>query len=946
MVFLLRPCSITLIWLTSALLVSGAETAENIAFFEQNVRPTLDKYCYECHGEKKHKGGLRLDSKAGWEIGGDSGPALVPGDVEGSRLVKAIRYHDDDLAMPPKNRMPDKSIAALETWIRTGATDPRTNNTTKAVTKDIDWETARKHWAYRPLSSPAIPQRTDKTETPIDAFVRQLAYAEKLSPTPIASRTILLRRLYLTLTGLPPTPEQLTAFEQDPQPDAYEKQVDTLLHSRAFAERFSRHWLDVARYAESVTLRGLIYKEAWRYRDWVIDAFDRDLPYRDFVTHQIAGDLIPGGAISEQQQRLVATAFLVMGNTNLEDQDKKQLDMDFIDEQIDTLSKAFLGQTVGCARCHDHKFDPIPTADYYALAGIFRGTKALNHSNVSNWVERSLPLDELQQRAINDNERQRTELLAQINQAKKQLTTLRDNAKGVSFERPAIVEVKDLPGIVIDSNDAKAIGSWKPSQHSRRYIGDGYLHDENMDKGSKTLTFSPKFPSAGTYEVRLAYVSEINRATNVPVTILHADGESVIMVDQRKSPNPDGHFVSLGAFRFERGNQGYVMISNDNTDGHVIADAVQWLPIDDEGKDEKITVADVGQQKSIDEQRELIASLDKQLKDVISKKPNKPMALSLEESGIYSDLPIHIRGSVHTTGTVVPRGFLRVVNLTSTPTIPKDQSGRQQLAAWITAADHPLTARVMVNRLWSWVFGQGLIRTTDNFGTTGEPPSNPALLDYLASTFIANGWSMKTAIRSMVLSQTFQQQSVPPPYANDPDNRFLSRISRRVLEAEVLRDAMLSISGELTVFTGGPTWPATLKADYNYVHNRFERSIYVPIFRNAIPDAFTAFDMPDPGSVNGTRSVSTVAPQALYMLNNAFVIERARITATHLLAQPLTDDAARIDDLYRRIIARHPTASEQSLALSHVTTSAVPLPERWAMLVQALFASPDFRYLD
>jgi hypothetical protein len=264
----------------------------------------------------------------------------------------------------------------------------------------------------------------------------------------------------------------------------------------------------------------------------------------------------------------------------------------------------------------------------------------------------------------------------------------------------------------------------------------------------------------------------------------------------------------------------------------------------------------------------------------------------------------------------------------------------------MTATDHPLTARVMVNRLWSWVFGQGLVRTADNFGTTGESPSNPALLDYLAQQFIANGWSMKSAIRSMVLSHAFQQQSVPPPYANDPDNRFLSRFSRRAVEAEVLRDAMLSISGELSAFTGGVTWPTSLKADYGYVHHRFERSVYVPLFRNALPDALTTFDMPDSNTVNGARSVSTVAPQALYLLNNPFVIERARTTAKLQLGKIFIDDAARINDLYRRIIGRFPTTNELNIALHHVATSTVPMPERWAMLVQALFATPDFRYLD
>ncbi len=949
---LLRLC---LVW-CCALISFGAESNDHITYFETHVRPVLDKYCYECHGEKKHKGGLRLDSKAGWEIGGDSGPALIPGNVEKSLLITAIRYLDDDTQMPPKNRLPDTAIAALEKWVAMGAPDPRTT-ANKTMAKAINWDEARQHWAYRPLLPVAVPhlQNNNWIYSPIDAFIWERLQQEKLTPTKDAPPAVLLRRLFITLIGLPPNPEQLSAFEADPSPDAYTKHVDDLLASHAFAERFARHWLDVARYAESVSLRGQISPHAWRYRDWVIHAFDRDLPYDQFITQQLAGDLLPASTASLEQQQLqmAATSFLLFANANFENQDKKQLEMDLIDEQLDTIGKAFMGQTLGCARCHDHKFDPIPTSDYYAMAGILSSTNAFEHDNVSRWLSLPLPITAQQKSILQDHKKSIKDLTDEIAAAKKQLTIKQEDVRDISVEHPAVVALNDLAGIVVDSNQAMPVGNWKQSQHSKYYVGDGYLHDENEKKGTKSLTFTPALMRAGEYEVRLAYSSLANRASNVPVTILHADGETQIDVDQRKSPPINGHFVSLGTFRFEVGNQGYVLISNTNTDGYVIADAVQWLPIDSD--DKKTTVTKNNSRSTLSPDlialEKNIADMEKRFKSLQKSAPLQPYFMGVTEAKSFADSPIYIRGNVHAPSTTVPRGFLQIAAVAQAPAIPHNQSGRLQLAEWLTAKDHPLTARVMVNRLWHWIYGQGLSRTVDNFGTTGETPSHPELLDYLAQQFIAEKWSMKTMIKQMVLSRTFREGSRPPPYAHDPDNRLLARAHRRFMEAEVIRDAMIFVSGELQPCDGGRTWPDSLKSDYNYTAKELTRSIYLPLFRNSIPDIFTVFDLPSTSSVNGARHVSMVAPQALYMMNSPFAMDRAAAMAKRLFQLPLSDDSARADYVYRALLGRLPTAAENVLLMSHLhrednNIKPTVLETRWAAIIQALYASPKFRIVE
>ena len=384
---------------------------------------------------------------------------------------------------------------------------------------------------------------------------------------------MLIRRVFYDLTGLPPTPAEVDAFAEDADPEAYEKLVDKLLASPRFGERWGRHWLDIARYGESVTLRGFVFKEAWRYRDYVFDSFNGDVPYDRFLREQIAGDLLPARTSADRAGQLVATTYLMMGNTNLEEQDKKQLRMDVVDEQLDVIAKGLLAQTVTCARCHDHKFDPIPTKDYYALAGILRNTRTLEHANVSKWLEAPLPASSEMEAAIKKHEAAVAAVQEKIKAAKAKAPSAEQTAKGV-------LALKDVPGIVVDDTKAQKVGEWKDSTFSGTYIGTGYTHDLDTGKGQKTITFQPELPASGRYEVWLAYSPGGNRAASVPVTVFSADGEKVLHIDMQKTPPIDGRFVSLGQFRCEKDGQSFVLISNEGTKGHVTADAVSFIPAD------------------------------------------------------------------------------------------------------------------------------------------------------------------------------------------------------------------------------------------------------------------------------------------------------------------------------------------------------------------------------
>jgi hypothetical protein len=898
-------------------------------FFETKIRPVLTQHCLKCHSTeaaaaKKLKGGLLLDSRDGLRKGGDTGPAVVPGKPAESLLIQGLKYAGNT-RMPPAGKLPDPVIADFEAWVRMGAPDPRT---AAASRKQVGLSLAegRKFWAYRPVRDPTPPavEAGDWPAGDIDRFVLAGLDAKGLQPAADADRATLARRVYFDLVGLPPTPEQIDAFVNDADPRAFDHLVDRLLASPAFGERWGRHWLDVARFGESLTLRGFILKEAWRYRDYVIDAFNSDLPFDQFVREQIAGDLLPAATIADRQRQLIATTFLALGNTNLEEQDKAQLRMDVVDEQLDVITRGFLAQTVTCARCHDHKFDPIPTADYYALAGILRNAKAMEHANVSKWIEVPLPLPPDQEAVFKKHD-------AEVAGLQKKLAAARAKAGPVAAK---VIPVSAVPGVVVDDAQAKKVGRWQHSTYSGHYIGDGYLHDQNAGKGEKTLTFQPELPGAGMYEVWLAYDAGTSRATSVPVTVFSADGEKTLHIDMTKAPPIDGRYVCLGEYRVEKNGQAYVIVSNEGTKGHVTVDAVAFIPAD----------APRARREAVAGKGDAVRALESELKRLQESGLKRPMVMTVVEEAKIEDAKVHVRGSVHTLGPTVSRGFLTVCSTGSSPRLPANQSGRNELAGWIASKGNPLTARVFVNRAWHHLFGAGLVRTADNFGTTGERPSHPELLDHLATKFVADGWSVKRLVRSMVLSRTYRQAGRnPAAEAVDPENRWLGRMSRRRLEAECIRDAMLAVSGEMSAERGGPTYQATLAADYGYKANDRRRSVYLPMFRNALPEALAVFDVADPSLVTGVRATSTVAPQALYLLNHPFPAERAKAAATRLLSENLPDDAARIRRAYRLTLGREPTAGERAVAERFLSKGG---PDGWAAVFHALLASAGFRYLD
>ena len=942
-----------------ALCARASAADEGLDFFEKKVRPLLAERCFDCHSpEKKIKGGLRLDSREGWEKGGDTGPAIVPGDPEKSLLVEAIRYGNRDLQMPPKKALGDEERAVFEQWIKMGAPDPRTANGGVKKQTGLSLEEGRKFWCYqvpRPQAAPAV-KNAAWAKTDIDRFILSGIEAAGMAPAADAAPETLVRRLYYNLIGLPPTPEQIDAFVKaaaDGRQSALERLADELLASQRFGETWGRHWLDIARFAESSGGgRTLLFKDAWRFRDYVIESFNKDVPFDRFVREQLAGDLLPAATPEEKRRQLTAAAFLALGPTNYEEQQKQQLRFDVIDEQIDTVGRAFLGQTIGCARCHDHKFDPIPQRDYYALAGIFASTRTLQSytTNVTKWIVAPLPGDDAQEALLRAHEEKIAAMTKQVETAKADLA---EAAKGLSQEtvQPGIpIAAADLPGIVVDDTEAKVVGDWTKSKVIKTYIGEGYLHDDNQGKGEKTVTFTPNLPKSGRYEVRLAYAPATNRAQNVKVTVFHADGEENVFVDQRVTPPIDGRFVSLGKFRFEKDGAGYVLITNEGSNGVVTVDALQLLSEEDlAATSPKDDPAQLAETKAM---RQRLKQMEADMKKEAGNGPLRDTAMSVHDDAETGDTQIRVRGVEKQRGETVPRGVLRVALQEGQQPIPEGESGRLELADWIASPRNPLTARVFVNHVWNWLFGAGIVRTVDNFGTTGEKPSNPELLDYLATQFMEEGWSAKRLIREIVLSRTWQL-AVAPPDPRDQENRLFAHASRRRLDAEQIRDTILAVSGQLRLDYLGPNIagagdidPGTTGAqsvEYGYVFKDTRRSVYTPAFRNKRLELFEAFDFGDINSPVGQRNVSTVAPQALFFLNHPFVVDQARAAAERTLA---LSENERLVSAFRRTLGRAPSPSELAKCQSFLASQPSASLEDWAQIHQALFGCIDFRYLE
>jgi cytochrome c553 len=736
------------------LLAGNGVLAADADHFEKKVRPLLLSKCVSCHGAEKVKGRLRLDSGEGLAKGGEAGAVVVPGKPEESILIRAVR-HDGDRKMPPSEKLKDQEIADLVQWVKSGAVWPDAKVIGPITTgKAAFTSEQKKFWAFQPVKAVSAPAVRDEewARSSLDRFVLARLESAGIRPAPSADRRTLIRRATFDLTGLPPTPDEIDVFLKDDRPDAFARVVDRLLDSPHYGERWGRHWLDVVRYAETTANdANAVMRYAYRYRDYVVQAFNADKPYDQFIMEQLAGDLLPGAGDAE---RIIATGFLMIGPKALAEADIEGSRMDIVDDQIDTTGRAFLGLTLACARCHDHKFDPIPATDYYSLAGIFRGTEVF-----------------------------------------------RDEKKGAVMWQ-----------------------EWPLPQHA---------------------------------------------------------GE-------------------------------------------------------------------------------------------------KPTVVMAPKEGAPTTLHVALRGDRRTPGALAPRRFLQIIAGEDQTPIASSQSGRLELARWIASKDNPLTARVMVNRVWQHHFGTGLVGTSDNFGARGEKPSHPELLDWLTTQFINGGWSVKKLHRLILLSATYQTDSRADEAAlkADPGNRLLGRTTRRRLDAESLRDSILAVSGRLDRTVGGNESgellfkegevidknrdffrPNQVKADHPIYTTSPRRSLSLPVVRNAIPDVFALFDCADPNGVTAVRNDTTVASQALFLLNHPFVREQSLHFAKRLLDTPNATDTERIALGYRLALGREPQDGEANEVLSFlaayeklaVLKGKKPDEARlgaWQSFCQTLCCRNEFLYIE
>ncbi len=929
---------------------------KGIEFFESKIRPVLVQHCYECHAadSKAIKGNLLLDSAVSLRQGGDTGPAISPEHPEESLLLESLKY--ESFEMPPAGKLPDAVIKDFETWLKMGAPDPRTDSAPPSIGKQgIDFDAAREFWAFQPPESHVVPTVEAKgwTHNWIDHFILSRLEEQGISPIEDANRATLLRRLAFDLTGLPPTAGALQTYLNDDQKslDAY---IDQLLSSQQFGEHWGRHWLDVARYADS---NGgdfnATFHNAWRYRNYIIDSYNQDRPFNEIIVEHIAGDLLPFESEKQRERQLVATGFLMMGTKMLSERDKEKLTMDVVDEQISSIGSAFLAMTMGCARCHDHKFDPIPTSDYYAMAGILKSTHTLEgefQQYVSRWVQPELPIDPKHAEELKTHNAAVRDLKAKLKLAQAEIKKLEENSS-----RSSVLQ----QGIVIDNVDAVLVGEWKESTHTKSYVGAGYVHDDKQDLGKKSVTFKTTLPKSGEYEVRVSYTGIAGRATNVPVLIMHANGEEIVKVNQAQSPPIQNLFKALGIWHFNTEQPALVKISNEATDGYVVVDAVQFVPKSE--LETEMQVDSSGNLTLVENAKSELKQLENSLKELEKNAPPPaPLALAVQEAKECTDCSICIRGEHKNLGETVPRGFLTVASYENSPSIEKSSSGRMELAQWIADSRNPLTARVYVNRVWQHLLGEGIVRSVDNFGHLGQRPSHPELLDQLAVEFIQNNWSTKWLVREIVLSHTYQLSSQydSDRWNIDPENALLWRAHRKRLSAEAIRDAILSASAELELSPGiepmkgmGDLVTVNKVDDSGYEQKQSQkRTIYDPVVRNELPSLMRVFDFADPDFVSGRRAETTVPAQALWMLNGPFVKDKSALITKRLFETEAQNLEERVDDLYVLTLGRPAQAQEKSVAVEFLSlsddTNALNNVVVWTDLTHAILASSAFRMLD
>ncbi len=1094
-----------------------AFSAADLDFFEAKIRPLLIDNCFECHAStsKKIKGEFKLDSYADLMHGGRSGVVVVPGDVEASALIAALRY-EGEVQMPPSAKLEDANIALIEEWVRRKLPMPDASspvNDAAAKKKEL----ALAHWAFQPLGDAQPPAVKDSAwcANGIDRFV--LARLEALGiPAPKrADRATLLRRLSFDLTGLPPTPEEIDRFAADGTSGAWEREVDRLLASPHYGERWGRAWLDLARYSDSNGLdENLAMSTAFRYRDWVVRALNADLSYDRFLTWQLAGDLLPQPENHEQlRDQLIATGFLVLGPKMLAEQDKEKLAFDVVDEQIDVAFRTFQGLTLGCARCHDHKFDPIAQREYTAVAGMFKSTATMaNMGFVSRWNERELAskaeiearhaaqaavaeaksaLEKLRSTAddalhtrwiaqtdayllaataagggaviVEAEEQSRGNLIRDDSTyATKDVVIARTGSGGLQFSEydltfaaggRQVLEVRMaaeekrpmrvlLDGVVVfESALNESTGSWKLD--GQRWFKVGALE---VRSGRNVLRLERDGSVPHLDQLLLYPASDSSDGPGWPVennpwaaglapALVRA--WAVRLETAQHSADPVfglwSRFAALDASAFEPRAKALVQTLREEQaagkftqnplvlrllDGlepqsprelagryqtlfsSVDADwrelrakdpKAERLPGDGAEELRKLIHADGGLfHLSAGEleplypeasRAELVAARGALEAREHAMPPALETAPGVRDAEQIAGIPLMRRGNhLDKSADSVPRGVLgQVASKLESPSIPEQESGRLQLAQWMLDPEHPLTSRVMVNRLWQGHFGFGIVRTASNFGLRGDTPSHPELLDWLAREFVRQQWSLKSMHKLICMSSIYQSacDASADIEREDPTNRLLSHQNRRRLDAEEVRDGMLATSQLLDPALGGSLLEI---GNGDYVTNdqskdsaRYDaprRSIYLPIIRNSMLDLFSAFDYPDPSVTVEQRPATTSPNQALYLMNSPFVTKACAKLARQAI-EATSDSRARVANLYRAVHARAPTVDEASRALgfiarateqpqaerphTNVGLSADPAAsegalrregEAWSLLAQVLLISNEFLYVD
>jgi hypothetical protein len=932
----LRSCLVLpVVMATCRLLSSGNVLADDgpaaMEFFEKDVRPLLVKHCYECHSAGDVDGGLNLDSKAGVASGGDSGVVVVAGAPEQSLLIEAVRYKNQDLQMPPKGRMSDAAIAILEKWIRIGVPDSRTESRPGTVRPTgMTIEDGRDFWSFKPVADQAVPsvENGDWVQTPIDAFILAKLEGRKTGPAEQADKRTLIRRVTFDLIGLPPTSEEISAFLADESSDAFEKVVERLLESPQYGVRWGRHWLDVARYADSNGLdENLAFGNAWRYRDYVVDSFNDDKPFDQFLIEQLAGDLVPGST----RETKTATGFLVLGAKVLAEPDKEKLFMDTIDEQLDTIGKAFLGMTIGCVRCHDHKFDPIKQTDYYALAAILKSTRTFGDTQtgvIKHWHEYSMATED----ELADLKKINAELAKKKSAASsfksKATVKLRDEARAKAADYlAAAADFSPDTSLTEVSAIAEPLGLHPRILHHCRLHLQYHADDPVFAQWHSLKNSEDAGEGDSAKQIETHYRTLFAKAESALAEARKTDAKTKTLDDERLEP---------------------VRAALYDLSGFLAVPPKPEFAFDEETLAEYYRLME-----------------DARLAE--SNAPDEPSIMGVADGTVLTSLPIHIRGSHRNFGEPVGREFPEVMRTSNVrPVLPRNQSGRLELARWMASTQHPLTARVYVNRVWRWHFGSGIIKSTENFGRLGDRPSHPELLDWLARRFMESGWSTKELHRLILSSSTYQMASSHSDATiaeADPENRLLWKFGLRRLEAEQIRDSILAVSGRLDAELGGKTVPLRNRQFvFNHTsvdHTKYDslrRSLYLPVIRNNVYSLFSQFDFPDPTMPTGSRNATVVAPQALLMMNAGLVMESADHLAKMLLNEGL-DNAGRVNLAYERALGRLPSESESKRSLVFISdatstglTDAANVgteaeQSAWSMFCQSLFASNEFIYL-